>query len=390
MNPLVLTSKATFVSVRDHQLRIVDYMNRSEVLYRARHLPFDHILIYKAGGNVSFEAVRFLMQNGVPIVHLSWDGSQVGMTLPPGPISGELRVAQYQTFLNKERREQLACAFVEEKVSKSIQLLRFLARRYPAIDLSGVKSISPSLPLMLFEGKIAEAYWAEFSKVIQSMRSRFEFLGRKTSSNNMGASDPVNSLLNYGYGILEARVRLAIQKVGLDPDIGFLHVAQSGATPLVYDVMELFRWLVDLTVVELLESKSIKPEGFLTDPEYKVFLKEDAAHRVAERLTQNFNRTTKVGKQELQYETILDMDVRKMSRFIRGELKVIDFAYPFSADDSKVDAEQAVRLLNLSIDERKRLGIQKTTYFYIKKNLEAGKRIRLYGKVRRRLLSPGN
>jgi CRISPR-associated protein Cas1 len=195
----------------------------------------------------------------------------------------------------------------------------------------------------------------------------------------------VNSLRNYGYGILEAKVRLSLQRAGLDPDIGFLHSSQPGATPLVYDVMELFRWLADLTVVELVESKSIRPEDFTTDPEYKVFLKEEAAHRVVERLSQNFNRTVKVGRQNFRYDTILDLGVRKLVRYIQGDSRTIDFSCPFAVDDSNADAELRERLLNLSVEDRKRLGISKTTYFYIRKSALEGKPLRLYAKVRDRL-----
>ena len=197
MKPLLITSKeASFLSVRHHQWLFTDYINRTEALYRARQLPFNSIIIYKAGGNVSFEAVRFLMQNGVPIVHLSWGGTQVAVTLPPGRISGELRLAQYQAFLDKKRREQLAWVFVREKVAKSIDMLRILKRRYPMIDTEWFGRVSTKEFLMGVEGKAAEAYWLEFAKIVRRAQSKFEFLGRKTSSNNMGACDPVSSLSN--------------------------------------------------------------------------------------------------------------------------------------------------------------------------------------------------
>ena len=263
MKPLLITSKASFLSVRHHQLLFTDYINRKQADYPARQLPFDSIIIYRAGGNVSFEAVRLLMKENVPVIYLSWDGSQIGVTMPPAPVSGGLRLKQYQAFLNRSKREVLARAFVREKVSKSIELLRYLRLRYPEVDLSAIRSAPRTTPSMVFEAKSAEAYWSEFGKVIRSTQSRFDFINRKSGgSNNVGASDPVNSLLNYGYGILEAKVRVAIQKVGLDPDIGFLHLSQSGAVPLVYDLMEPFRWLVDLTVIELIVTIALKRYDF--------------------------------------------------------------------------------------------------------------------------------
>lgn len=387
MKPLLLTSKACFLAVRRHKLLFTDYIGRTQQEFTARHLPFDSIIIYRAGGNLSFEAVRFLMQNNIPIAHLSWDGTQIGVTLPPVPISGELRLAQYRTFLNEKRREQLALAFVKEKVAKSIDLLRFLKRRYPAIDLAGVESVASTSSPMGVEGKTAEAYWLEFAKVVRQAQPKFVFPGRKQGSNNMGATDPLNSFLNYGYAILEAKVRFSIQKAGLDPDIGFLHSPQVGAVPLVYDIMELFRWLVDLTTIELLETKAVRPEDFRTDPEYKVFLKEDAAHQVVERLSQNFNRMAGVGKQNLKYETVLDLDARKLARHMLADGRGIGFACAFNADDTKADAELGARLLGMGPEERRRLGIPKTTLFHINRNIKAGRPPRIYAKVRERLRS---
>jgi hypothetical protein len=60
---------------------------------------------------------------------------------------------------------------------------------------------------MGYEGMAAEWYWKEFAKVVEQAQPAFEFPGRKSGSNNMGATDPVNSLLNYGYGVLEAKTR---------------------------------------------------------------------------------------------------------------------------------------------------------------------------------------
>jgi len=58
-----------------------------------------------------------------------------------------------------------------------------------------------------------------------------------TSSHQNNASDPVNLSLNYGYGFLEGEVRRAINSVGLEPSIGFLHNMSGYQTKesLVYD-----------------------------------------------------------------------------------------------------------------------------------------------------------
>lgn len=69
-------------------------------------------------------------------------------------------------------------------------------------------------------------------------------------------------MFNYGYAILEAQVRRTINAVGLDPAVGYLHETKSGNTPLVYDFQELYRWLIDLSIIEILEEKKIKKIRF--------------------------------------------------------------------------------------------------------------------------------
>ena len=66
--------------------------------------------------------------------------------------------------------------------------------------------------------------------------------------------------LNYGYGFLEAECRMAINAVGLEPGAGFLHelgITQTRES-LTYDLMERFRWLVDVSVVQAFESGTLK------------------------------------------------------------------------------------------------------------------------------------
>lgn len=384
MKPLVLTSKACFLAVRRHKLLVTDYLARSQAEYTARQLPFDSVIVYRSGGSVSFEAVRFLMQNGVPIFHLSWDGTQVATTLPPSPISGKLRLAQYRTALDARKRGVIATTLIREKVSKSVDLLRFLARRYPVVNLERIERVSARHSLPNFEAQVAGAYWDEFAKVVQAAQPKFDLIARKQGSNNMGATDPVNSLLNYAYAVLESKARLSLQKAGLDPDIGFLHSSMSGAAPLVYDTMELFRWLIDLTVVEVIETRQVRPEDFQTSVDYKVSVKEEAAHRLVARLAQNFNRSVRIGNQNLRFDTLLDADVRRLTRFIEGDRKPLVFSCPFAADETFVESLFASRILNLSVDERKALEIPKTTYFYIRKAAMSGRPFRLYRKTRSR------
>jgi len=97
--------------------------------------------------------------------------------------------------------------------------------------------------LMIYEGRIASAYWSELTKIFNVIGKDFNFQSRKNLSYywNMNASDPINALLNYGYAILETMVRKDINTIALDASIGYLHEIDHSKHPLVCDPQELFR-----------------------------------------------------------------------------------------------------------------------------------------------------
>jgi CRISPR-associated protein Cas1 len=111
------------------------------------------------------------------------------------------------------------------------------------------------------EGRVARRYWEAFGKVLPE---HLDFQGRMTSSHQNNASDPVNLALNYGYGFLEGEVRKAINSVGLEPSVGFLHDFSDYQTKqsLVYDLQEPFRWLSDISVIHAFESEALQLSDF--------------------------------------------------------------------------------------------------------------------------------
>ncbi len=398
MKTLVLHSHAVFVSVHRWKLKVDDYPNRLHLEYPAKQLPFDSILVHNAGGSVSFEAVRFLSVHNVPIVHMDWDGRLIASTLPPGPIAGKLRVAQVQAYLSVEKRWSVAYALVGEKIAKTLDLLRFWKRYYPAIDLFAVEKEAKALRalkptrdlrggLMNVEGRVAQAYWNEFGKVVRECAPQLPFIGRRVPgiSGSYGATDGVNSALNYGYGFLEAQCRVAIATTGLDWNLGFLHEAQDNATPLVYDLEELFRWLIDLSLIEVLRSGELSPRDFTTLPDYKVRLRPEGAKALVKRISENFNRSVAAKSGPRRYQTLLLENARRLERFIAGTNKRLDFSNRFEAENGAATAEVRAHLLVMSVEERKALGLSKTTAFYHRRAIQAGRPLRLYAKVREKM-----
>ena len=113
------------------------------------------------------------------------------------------------------------------------------------------------------------AYWSYIRELITDDDVEFQTREHK------GATDLVNSMLNYGYSILYARVWQSLLYRQLNPSLGVLHVPNQAKPTLAYDVIELFRTqAVDRVVISLVqkgEKLEIK-NGFLSDETKKLLM----------------------------------------------------------------------------------------------------------------------
>jgi CRISPR-associated protein Cas1 len=180
----------------------------------------------------------------------------------------------------------------------------------------------------------------------------------------MNAANEVNALLNYGYAILESEIRKDINSIGLDPAVGFLHELAQSKTPLVYDMQELFRWLVDLSVLQLLEEKKLKKSDFIVTENYHIRLKPATAKMLIERISLNFIRkaTNYRGKgKSYTYQNISFDNIQQLANFVVKKHGDVKFDIPIVKLHRSDTLELQKRLLSTSSAERKRLGINKST-----------------------------
>ncbi|HEV8405598.1 MAG TPA: CRISPR-associated endonuclease Cas1 [Nitrososphaera sp.] len=177
--------------------------------------------------------------------------------------------------------------------------------------------------MLNYEGRIATYYWSVLAKIFNKLCPEFHLAkrGSKSYSWNMNASDEVDALLNYGYAVLESEIRKDINAIGLDPTIGFLHELAQSKTPLVYDIQELFRWLVDLSVLQMLEEKKLKKSDFIVTENYHSRLKPATAKKLIERISLNFNAAVNYKAKKHTYQNILFDNVRQLANVIVGKRK---------------------------------------------------------------------
>ena len=394
MHPLLLHGFGTSVRVNGRTLEVDWRSEGRKESYQPQQLPFDSVVVDSLTGSVSFEALRFLAVHDIPVTLLRWNGTILSTILPRGPANGELRVAQVQAFADPALRLQIAREFIREKVSKSLSLAEHLAFNMPvsvdSIKIEAGRGLGRTVnDLRVYELRVAQAYWKQFAKAVENLWPKSGFIGRRSPQRswNNSAADPTNALLNYGYSLLESACKSAIVSVGLLPEIGFVHEAAPSKLPLAYDLQEPFRWLVDLSVLEVIrDGKLDRKRDFVVTENYHVRLRPTAANALIERLSANMNRKVSLEGRSFAYETLIFEWARKLARHLTAPKGSFGLSYPFAVGESgHVAPELKDRVASLTFAEGRKMGLSKAGLWDMKRRAGEGKPLRLYSTVRRRV-----
>ena len=135
-------------------------------------------------------------------------------------------------------------------------------------------------------------------------------------------------------------------------------------------------------MIQLLEEKKIKKSDFIITEKYHTRLGEDVAKLLIEKINSNFNAkyNYKNGK-NYSYQIILQDNLQQLSNFILEKKKEFDFIIPKISLNRNDDLKLREKILNITSEERKQLGINKSTLWYLRKNLSEGKTPKIYEKI---------
>lgn len=173
------------------------------------------------------------------------------------------------------------------------------------------------------EGIGAAAYFGVFDEMILSRKENFFFHGR----NRRPPLDRVNAMLSFAYSLLSHDCASALESVGLDAYVGFLHTDRPGRASLALDLMEELRpCMADRFVLTLINNRMIKPEEFQTQDSGAMLLTDDGRRtflnawqeKKREALTHPF-----LGE-KLAWGMIPYIQALLLARYLRGDLD----AYP--------------------------------------------------------------
>ncbi len=227
---------------------------------------------------------------GVTISHLTENGRFLARV--EGPVSGNVRLrrAQYRAADDPLASAAIVRSVVAGKVHNQRHVLRRALRDHGP-DAGGLLSAGTArLDAALrrvqaadaegdllrgIEGDAATAYFGSFPALIRN--PAFGFAGRRRRP----PPDPVNALLSFVYVLLTHDVRSALESVGLDPAVGFLHRDRPGRPSLALDLVEEFRgWFADRLVLSLINRGQLDAGDFETAEGGAVSLRDEGRKAV--------------------------------------------------------------------------------------------------------------
>ncbi len=288
LNTLYVTTEDTYLRLDNDTLRVeVDRETKLRV-------PLHHLCAVVCFGHVGFSAplIHRLADESIALVLL--DGNGRFKARLEGAVAGNvlLRQAQFQRVNDSMYTLDIARACVAGKIKNTRQVLlrgareskiedeaKLLTRR--ADDLAASLRALPAAQdldvLRGIEGEAARQYFSGLNLLVRpDQRAAFQMDGRSRRP----PRDRFNALLSFLYAMWMNDCRSALEAVGLDPQVGFLHALRPGRAALALDLMEEFRPWADRLAMSLINRGQICGDDFLIREGGGVSLEPDARKAV--------------------------------------------------------------------------------------------------------------
>ncbi len=298
----------------------------------ATEIPLREVKRILVFGNIHLTTavISTCLELQIPLVFLTQMGEYKGHLWSAEAADLILETAQFDRQKDAVFKLAMARELVQGKVWNSKQLLlrlnrkRQLAEVATAIDglsqdMAAVSKLENTATLDQvrgYEGAAAARYFAALSKLI--VNPGFPMTGRVFHP----PTDPINSLLSFGYTLLYNNVFSLLLAEGLNPYLGNLHGAERPKAYLAFDLMEEFRSLiVDTLVMKLVNKKILSPTDFsypnqaggvyLTDPARRIFLKHFEA-RICEKTAYPDL------KEQVSYRRVIQLQIQQYGKALLG------------------------------------------------------------------------
>ncbi len=257
-----------------------------------------------------------------------------------GRVKGNLllRKKQYHLAQDEGTAVSVAASCLSAKIFNSRQVINRALRDHALlVDVPALQTTSNFLKETLLaiqtaanldslrglEGSAAKQYFGVFEGLILHQKEAFPFTGR----NRRPPLDNVNALLSFLYTLLTYEMSSALETVGLDPQVGFLHADRPGRPSLSLDLIEELRpVLADRLALTLINRKQIKGSGFAHKESGGILMADDTRKKVLTAWQEK--KQTQIVHPYLQERIPLGLlphtQALLLARYLRGDLD----AYP--------------------------------------------------------------
>lgn len=327
-NTLYITTQGSYL--HKEQETLVVEQERKKVAQLPVH-SIGHIFCF---GNVLVSPflLGFCGENNVNLAFFTENGRFLGRL--QGRQSGNVLLRRAQYRMSEQNPVPIARNIIAAKIQAGKRVLQRQIRNHGGnADIqTAVAALNFSLQQLKradsldlirgIEGDAAARYFGVFGQLVKA-ESGFAFDGR----NRRPPRDSVNALLSFLYSILGKDVSGALQGVGLDPQVGFLHADRPGRDSLAQDILEEFRaWWADRLVLSLINRGQIKPQDFIVEAGGAVSLKADARKLLFQSLQAKKQEkiTHPFLGEEVEIGLLPYIQAMLLARHLRGDLA----AYP--------------------------------------------------------------
>lgn len=320
---LIVSSYGYYIGAGTNGLTVKKTGNKLPLPHAAN---IRHVIVMSDGVSISSNAVKYCVEHNIPVDFFDTRFNYIASVLSPKYIQTTLWIPQ--SSMDSAKRVRLARKILLGKLKNQLNLIKYFHKYHRAVTdfserykeiLAGfdqlidkVKEFEPTpgdkyqKQLMALESGGAILYWDYVRLLIADDNVGFE------TRNKKGATDLVNSMLNYGYSLLYPRIWQNILRVKLNPYDGVLHY-QAGNPNLVFDLIELFRCqAVDRVVISLIQKgEPLSMKDGLLDEQTKSLLVSNIVERM--------NRYEKYRSKEMHFFDIFHEQAKEVAEYILND-----------------------------------------------------------------------
>lgn len=280
LNTLYVTTPEAYLS--KDGLNVVVSVDKEERL-RIPVMNLESIVTFGYMG-ASPGLMKLCTDNNVSLVFMTPQGRFIGRI--QGATRGNvlLRKKQYSLSEDENVALHLAKLFITGKVFNTRSVLqRFIRDNGPDEEVETVikqldwrknriLEVRDLDTLRGEEGQAANTYFGVFDHLILHQKEDFPFHGRSRRP----PKDEVNAMLSFVYTLIANDIAAALESVGLDPYVGFMHALRPGRTSLALDMMEELRaYLGDRLVLSMINRRQVSKKDFIRQGDESFVMTDD-------------------------------------------------------------------------------------------------------------------